>query len=87
MVLPQAPDWLAKRGGSISPGIRDFVAHVVVNQQPQFRLEVRPAAGQFTCVVSKTVNGQQLDDRQGKYATAEAAFAGGLEQLRTKLGW
>ena len=80
------PDWLAKRDGSLKRGLSDTVVLVMVGGQPMYRLEVRPAAGRFTCAVLQTVNGHRLDDGT-TYPTADAALAGGLDQLRTKLGW
>ena len=81
------PDWLTRREGSLKPGIRDYTLFVILGGQPQYRLDVRPAAGQYTCIVTQTNNGKQLDDGLAKYANADASFVGGLEELRTKLGW
>jgi hypothetical protein len=87
MSLIAAPDWLTKRDGSLKSGLRPEVVLVMVGGQPQYRLDCRPAGGQFMCGVTQTVNGRRLDDPALKYATADAALAGGLDQLRTKLGW
>ena len=86
MAALTVPDWLAKRDGSLKRGLSDTVVLVMVGGQPMYRLEVRPAAGRFTCAVLQTVNGHRLDDGT-TYPTADAALAGGLDQLRTKLGW
>lgn len=86
MTLPTAPEWLKRREGALKPGIREHILLVLLNNQPLYKLEVRPAAGQFTCFVTQTVNGKRLD--QGKsYSNKEAAFQGGLDELQTSLGW
>lgn len=81
------PDWLKSRGGSLQPGIEPQTLVVLIGGEPLSRVEARPAAGKFTCAVANTVNGKRLDDPTKTYATAEEALAGGLEQLREKLGW
>ena len=82
-----APDWLTKRDGSLKPGIRDYIAHVMIGAQPLYRLEVRPAGGTFACAVISAITGKRLDDAALHYADAPAALAGGLDQLQAKLGW
>lgn len=81
------PDWLKLRDGSLKPGVRAETVLVLVGNQPLYKLEVRPAAGQFTCAVASAVNGRRLDDPAATYPTAAAALAGGLDQLRNALGW
>jgi hypothetical protein len=81
------PDWLKARDGALKPGVRPETCFVMVGGQPLYKLEVRPAAGKFACAVSHTVNGRRLDDAKATYPTADAAVAGGLEQLRGSLGW
>lgn len=81
------PDWLVLHDGSFRPGIRPETTFVLVGGQPLYLLNVRPAAGQFACAVSNTVNGKRLDNKANSYPTAEGAFTGGLEQLRNVLGW
>jgi hypothetical protein len=83
---PAAPDWLTLRSGSLKPGIRDHILLVMVGDQPQYRLEARPAAGQYTCAVTQANNGKRLD-AGAKYPTRDAALAGGLDELRAALGW
>jgi len=84
---PPVPDWLARRDGAVAPGVNGVVRFVLVAGQPLYKLEVRPAAGKFTCAVLNSVNGGRLDDAAKTYATTEEALAGGLEQLREALGW
>jgi len=81
------PDWLILRSGSLKPGVRPETTFVMLEGHPQYKLEVRPATGTFACAVSNTVNGKRLDDTATTYPTADAALAGGLDQLRAKLGW
>jgi hypothetical protein len=79
------PDWLAKRGGTLTPGVEGSV-FVVFDGEPQYRLDPVPVAGKVGCAVTETVSGRRLDD--GTTHEAEpAALAGGLEQLRNQLGW
>jgi hypothetical protein len=86
MALPTAPDWLTKRSGLLKPGIADHIVFVMLDGKPHYRLDVRPAGGQFSCAVTQTINGKRLD-AEAKFATAEAAVAGGLDALRNKMGW
>ena len=86
MALPTVPDWLTKREGSLQAGINGHVVFVMLGGQPQYRLDARPAGGKITCAVTQTINGHRLDDGT-TYPTVETALAGGLEQLRNKLGW
>jgi hypothetical protein len=81
------PDWLKLRDGSFKAGVRPETQFVLVGGQPLYKLEVRPAGGKFICAISNTVNGKRLDDPGTIYASNEAAFKGGLDQLRAKLGW
>lgn len=81
------PDWLQTRSGSLKAGVRPETTFVMLEGQPLYKLEVRPAKSTFACAVSNTVNGQRLDDTAATYPTAAAALAGGLDQLRNKLGW
>jgi hypothetical protein len=84
---PAAPDWLTLRDGALKPGVCPETTFVLVGGRPLYKLELRPAAGAFACAVSNTVNGKRLDDPKATYPTADAALAGGLDQLRNKLGW
>lgn len=86
MPLPTVPDWLKTRDGTLTPGLAERIVFVMFAGQPQYRLEARPATGQFACDVIQTVNGKRLDDAT-TYPTIDAALVGGLEQLRNKLGW
>lgn len=83
---PTVPDWLTLHDGSLRRGLNGDPVLVMLGGEPQYRLDVRPAAGTFTCAVTQTVNGRRLDDGT-TYPTPDAALAGGLEQLRTNLGW
>lgn len=87
MSVPVVPEWLTKRDGGFTPGIRADVLFVTVSKKPHYRLEARPAKGQFACSVTQTENGKLIDDASAVYPTADAAFAGGLERLKQRLGW
>jgi hypothetical protein len=81
------PDWLQTRGGSLKPGVRPETTFVMLEGNPLYKLEVRPAGGKFACAVSNTVNGKRHDDLKANYPDAPSALVGGLEQLRNALGW
>lgn len=81
------PDWLAQRDGTLRAGVRPETVFVVLGGQPLYRLEVRPAKGQYACAITSTANAKRLDNPAWTYPTREAALAGGLEQLRGVLGW
>jgi hypothetical protein len=87
MPVPAVPKWLAKHDGGLAPGLREFTLLVTVGNQPHYRLDVRPAKGQFACNVAQTENGKLIDDAAAVYPTLDAAFAGGLERLKQRLGW
>lgn len=84
--IPKPPEWLAKRDGTITAGVRDHSIHLLIGGAPQYKLEVRPAMGKFICAVEQSVNGKRLDDST-IYSSPETAMMGGLDQLRAKLGW
>jgi hypothetical protein len=81
------PEWLAKRDGGLKPGVREHLFFVMIGGAPQYKVEARPAAGKFVCAVQQSINGRRLDDPAATYASADAAIAGGLDQLRGALGW
>jgi hypothetical protein len=81
-----APEWLTRREGALKPGPNAETWIVTMNGHPAYRLSVTPANGQSTCVITQTNNGKRQDG--GKlYAGMDVALAGGLEELRDKLGW
>ena len=86
MAVVSVPEWLAKRGGSLTPGVQPHTLYVLISGAPQYKVEARPAAGKYIPAVQQSVNGRRLDDGT-TYDSADAALAGGLEQLRNKLGW
>jgi hypothetical protein len=81
-----APDWLSKREAKLRPGPGGRGVFVEFAGIPQYRLDVRPAVGTFTCEVTQAVNGRRVDNGT-TYPTADEALSGGLNQLREKLGW
>ena len=86
MPLPTVPEWLKLREGFLKTGLREHIVLVLLGDQPQYRLEVRPAGGHYTCVVTQTINGKRLDAGKN-YPTQDAALTGGLDELRASLGW
>ena len=81
------PDWLARRRGQLERGVQPETRFVLVNGEPLYKLEVRPAVGRYTCTVTETANGRRLDDGAAIYPIFDEAIAGGLELLRDRLGW
>ena len=81
-----APEWLTTREGALKQGLNDGVWLVTMSGRPAWRLDALPAKGQFTCAVIQTTNGRRMDGGK-EYASQETAIAGGLEELREKLGW
>jgi len=81
-----APDWLTARNGGLRNGLTDSVLFVTLDGEPQWRLDALPARGCFTCAVIQTNNGKRLDGGK-EYPTKEASLTGGLDELRTHLGW
>jgi hypothetical protein len=81
------PDWLSRRRGQIERGVEPETRFVLIDGEPLYKLEVRPAGGRFTCAVTETANGRRLDDGAATFARFAEALAGGLERLREKLGW
>jgi hypothetical protein len=81
-----APDWLTTRDGALAHGLNENVLLVTLNGHPQYRLDALPAKGKHTCAIIQTNNGRRLDGGI-EYPTRDAALAGGLEELRAKLGW
>ena len=79
------PDWLARRCDSMRVG-SDGSWYVFFGAEPQYRLKPIPVAGKFGCEIEQTVNSRRLDGKN-TFATADEALKGGLEVLRTKLGW
>jgi len=80
------PDWLAKRGGGLRPGLGEDAWVVLLNGEPQYRLAALPAEGRFTCAIVEAVSGRRLDEGK-EYATPTEALRGGLEELQARLGW
>jgi len=81
-----APEWLTMRDGGLVNGANGTILYVTLDGHPQWRLDVVTAKGKFSCVVLQTNNGQRLDAGK-EYESRDTALAGGLEELRTNLGW
>jgi hypothetical protein len=81
-----APDWLSMRGGGLANGLSERTLLMMIDGHPQFRLDVVPAKGTFTCAIVQSNNGKRMDGSM-EYSSNEAALAGGLDELRAILGW
>ena len=86
MTTVTTPDWLTRHDAELRAGLSELTTLVLLAGSPQYKLAVVPAKGKFTCAVVQTVNGRRLD-KGTEYPTANAALAGGLEELRQTLGW
>jgi hypothetical protein len=80
------PDWLKLHDGDIKPGKDGHSLSVFFAGALQYVLVPVPARGTFACRISETINGRRVESDK-VYPTAEAAFAGGLDDLRAHLGW
>jgi hypothetical protein len=80
------PEWLARHGGDLRLSTDGHTWVVYVDNQPLYELAPVPVAGKHGCQVTQTINGRRLD-RGAAFATEEDALRGGLENLRTALGW
>ena len=80
------PDWLAQREGELRGSAMNPAVSVYFAGQLQYVLLAVPAKGKYTCRISETINGRRMDSPT-VYDTARAALEGGLNELRTKLGW
>lgn len=81
-----APEWLSTRSGGLMNGLDDRTLLVTIDGHPQYRLDVLPAKGKFTCAIVQSNNGKRIDGGKA-YSNQDAALAGGLEELRAHLGW
>jgi hypothetical protein len=84
-MLP-TPDWLTLHGGELRLAKDHLTASVYFSGRLQYVVAPVPAKGKHTCRVTETVNGTRMDGGV-VYDSREAAFQGGLEELRAKLGW
>jgi hypothetical protein len=82
----ETPDWLAQRGGRIEPGTQADTWIVIISGRPLYRLEVRPALGQYDYWLTQTVNGRTTAGDK-RFSTREDAVRAGLQALRENLGW
>jgi hypothetical protein len=80
------PDWLARHGGELRGNPDGQSYAVYFGPEPQYVLRLAPARGQYGCRVKQTVNGKHLD-RGSAHPTPDDAVRGGLDDLRTALGW
>jgi hypothetical protein len=84
--IATAPDWLARRGGSVQRSGDGRRWLVMFENQPQYALAIVPVGGQLGTAILQTVSGRRIDSTS-KAPTEEAALAAGLEDLRKALGW
>ena len=53
MTLPAVPDWLSRRDGTLKPGLREYIALVVISDRPEYRLEVRLLQGSINAELGR----------------------------------
>jgi hypothetical protein len=80
------PDWLRQRDGELKLGSDKSTWYVVVGGKPLYDLVPAPAGGKHGCAIRQTNNGQPIESN-GVHATADDALRGGLEDLKSYLGW
>ncbi len=80
------PDWLAQHGGEARVSKDGRSATVYLGGEPQYLLMLAPTTGRFGCKVVQSNNGKRLDGGAA-FPSPDAAFQGGLEDLRKALGW
>jgi hypothetical protein len=85
-MAPTIPGWLQQRGGKLELASDGRTWVVWFDGQANYSLEAVPVKGKFGCKISQTINGHRVPS-EGTFATADAAVAGGLDDLRKALGW
>jgi len=80
------PEWLTQRGGTLVHNAVAYSVSVFFAGQLQYVLIAVPAKGKHACRISETINGRRVESAT-TYDSAEAALAGGLNDLRAVLGW
>lgn len=80
------PEWLARHGGELRPGVDGHSRVAYFDGRPHYTLVPVPVKGRHGCCVMQTINGKRVDTG-GAYNTVEDALRGGLEDLRKALGW
>jgi len=80
------PEWLQQRAGQVRESTLAGIWLVMLNGEPQYRLIPVPAQARHACDIIETASGRKLGDGQ-TYPTSEDAVRGGLERLRSVLGW
>jgi hypothetical protein len=80
------PDWLTRHDGDMRFSSDLHTWLVYFDGAPQYKLIPTPADGRFTCAIAQMDNGKRID-KGATYPTANEALRGGLEELRTILGW
>jgi len=81
-----APEWLTRHGGELRASKDGHSWMAYFADKLQYILAPTPAGGKYACKVTQTNNGKRLDGG-GSFPTTEAAFQGGLDDLRKALGW
>jgi len=80
------PDWLARHDGAIRRAADGQTWLLFFDGAPHYKLTPAPAAGRFECRIAQSENDKRID-KGATYPNADEALRGGLEVLRTYLGW
>lgn len=83
----KSPDWLSTRDAHLQLSPDGRAVLVLFSGSPQYRLTPTPARGGYTCAVIQSVSGKRLDRDGPIHATSDEALSGGLDVLRSSLGW
>jgi hypothetical protein len=82
----KVPEWLARRGGSLTPGAYGEMWFVMLRGAPEYKLAPVPVGGKYGCAITQTINGKPIESA-ARSDTADGACQAGLEDLRKALGW
>ena len=80
------PDWMTQRGASLKLGSDGQRWYVLFAGRPDYSMIATPVNGKFGCVIRQTINGNRIESA-GVHGSKEDAIKGGLDDLRTVLGW
>jgi len=80
------PDWLTTRSGELKASANGQSWSVHLGGKLWYVLTLEPANGKFSCRVMETINGKRLD-KGTIWPSADDAVRGGLDELRSAVGW
>jgi hypothetical protein len=81
-----APEWLARRGGTLKAGGDAHTVYLMLSDQPLYAVVPVPVAGKFGCAIIQTNNGKRIECPSTAPSAQEALHLG-LEEVRKTMGW